>query len=235
MKRNFSGSTNSDTGKGHVFTEFNLYTRIIRQARPYWPHLLGVFLLSTLASPISLLVPLPLKIPVDSAIASHPLPPFLAAVLPGSAIGSSTAILALAIVLLITVNLLSQLQDLLTSLMGTYTGEKLVLDFRARLFSHVQRLSFSYHDVKGSADSISRMQTDAMALQYLTVDGFIPLVSATLTLIGMIWVTARIDWQLALVALAISPVLFTLSKIYRPLWRDQSQHIKKVESSALSV
>jgi ATP-binding cassette subfamily B protein len=235
MKRNFGGSTNSDTGKGHVLTEFNLYARIIRQARPYWPHLLGVFLLSALASPISLLVPLPLKIAVDSAIASHPLPPFLAVLLPGSAIGSSTAILALAIALLITVNLLSQLQNLLASLMGAYTGEKLVLDFRARLFSHVQRLSVSYHDVKGSADSIYRIQTDAMALQYLTVDGFIPLVSATLTLIGMIWVTARIDWQLALVAVAISPVLFTLSKIYRPLLREQSRHIKKVESSASSV
>jgi ATP-binding cassette subfamily B protein len=191
--------------------------------------------LSTLASPISLLIPLPLKIAVDSALGDHPLPSFLAMLLPGTAVHSSTAILVLAVALLITVNLLAQLQDLLTSWMGTYTGEKLVLDFRARLFAHVQRLSFSYHDAKGSADSIYRIQTDAMALQYLTIDGFIPLVSATLTLIGMIWVTAQIDWQLALVAVAVSPVLFTLSKIYRPLLREQSRNIKNVESSALSV
>src|SRR4051812_43324672 len=82
MKSIFGASTNLDAGKRPVRTEYNLYARIIRQARPYWRHLLGVFLLSTLASPISLLVPLPLKIAVDSAIASHPLPPFLAAVLP---------------------------------------------------------------------------------------------------------------------------------------------------------
>jgi ATP-binding cassette, subfamily B, bacterial len=235
MKRVFGASTNSDAGKRHVRTEFNLYARIIGQARPYWPHLIGVFLVSTLASPISLLIPLPLKIAVDSAIGSHPLPPFLAALLPGSAVRSPTAILALAVALLIAVNLLSQLQNLLASLMGTYTGEKLVRDFRARLFSHVQRMSFSYHDIKGSTDSIYRIQTDAIALQYLTVDGFIPLVSATLTLIGMIWVTAQIDWQVALIAVAVSPVLFMLSKIYRPLLRDQSRHIKKVESSTLSV
>jgi ATP-binding cassette subfamily B protein len=235
MKRSFGGSTNLDAGKRHVRTEYNLYARIIRQARPYWLHLLGVFLWSTLASPLGLLAPLPLKIAVDSAIASHPLPPFFAALLPGSAIGSSTAILALAVGLLIAVNLLGQLQDLLASLMRAYTGEKLVLDFRARLFSHVQRLSVSYHDAKGSADSIYRIQNDAMALQHLTVDGFIPLVSATLTLIAMIWITARIDWQLALVAIAVSPVLFTLSKIYRPLLRDQARRIKKVESSAWSV
>ena len=235
MKRIFGGSTNSGAGNRRVRMESNLYARIIRQARPYWLHLVGVFLLSILASPISLLVPLPLKIAVDSAIANHPLPPFLAALLPESAVSSSTAILLLAVALLITINLLSQLQDFFTSFMGTYTGEKLVLDFRSRLFSYAQRLSVSYHDLKGSADSIFRIQNDAMALQYLTVDGFIPIVSATLTLIGMIWVTAWIDWQLALVALAISPVLFTLSKLYRPLLRNQSRHIKNVESSAWSV
>src|SRR5215831_15433126 len=235
MKRIFGGSTNSGAGNRRVRMESNLYARIIRQARPYWLHLVGVFLLSILASPISLLVPLPLKIAVDSAIANHPLPPFLAALLPGSAVSSPTAILLLAVALLITINLLSQLQDFFTSFMGTYTGEKLVLDFRTRLFSCVQRLSVSYHDVKGSADSIYRIQSDAMALQYLTIDGFIPIVSATLTLIGMIWATASIDWQLSLVALAVSPVLFALSNIYRPLLRDQSRHIKTMETSALSV
>jgi ATP-binding cassette subfamily B protein len=139
------------------------------------------------------------------------------------------------VALLIAISFLLQLQDLLASLLASYTGEKLVLDFRARLFAHVQRLSFSYHDAKGSADSIYRIQTDALALQYLTVDGFIPMVSASFTLLGMIWVTAQIDWQLSLVALGVSPVLFTLSKIYRPLMRDQSRYIKKVETSALSV
>ena len=228
MERIFDGSIKSDAGH-------RLYARIIRQIRPYWLHLVGLFLLSMLASPISLLVPLPLKIAVDSAIANHPLPSFLAALLPASTVSSSTAILLLAVALLIAINLLSQLQDFFTSFMGTYTGEKLVLDFRSRLFSYAQRLSVSYHDLKGSADSIFRIQNDAMALQYLTVDGFIPIVSATLTLIGMIWVTAWIDWQLALVALAISPVLFTLSKVYRPLLRNQSRHIKNVESSAWSV
>jgi len=111
MKRIFDGSINSDAGH-------RLYARIIRQARPYWLHLVGLFLLSTLASPISLLVPLPLKIAVDSAIANHPVPPFLAALLPASAVSSSTAILLLAVALLIVVNLLSQLQDFFTSFLG---------------------------------------------------------------------------------------------------------------------
>jgi ATP-binding cassette, subfamily B, bacterial len=236
MTRIVDGSITSEAGDHHLRRRSsNLYARIIHQAGRCWLHLVGLFLLSMLASPISLLFPLPLKIAVDSAIADHPLPLFLAALLPASAVSSSTAILLLAVALLIAVNLLSLLQDFFTSFMGTYTGEKLVLDFRTRLFSYAQRLSVSYHDVKGSADSIYRIQNDAMALQYLTVDGFIPIVTAVLTLIGMIWATAWIDWQLALVALAISPVLFTLSKLYRPLLRNQSRAIKKMESSTWSI
>jgi len=37
-----------------------LYGRLFLWARPYWPHLAGVFLLSLLATPLALLVPLPL-------------------------------------------------------------------------------------------------------------------------------------------------------------------------------
>jgi ATP-binding cassette, subfamily B, bacterial len=236
MKRIVDGSITPEPGDHHIPRRAsNLYARIIHQARPCWLHLVGLFLVSILASPISLLFPLPLKIAVDSAIADHPLPLFLAALVPASAVSSSTAILLLAVALLIAVNLLSLLQDFFTSFMGTYTGEKLVLDFRTRLFSYAQRLSVSYHDVKGSADSIYRIQNDAMALQYLTVDGFIPIATAVLTLIGMIWATAWIDWQLALVALAISPVLLTLSTLYRPLLRNQSRDIKKMESSTWSI
>src|SRR5262249_40511562 len=80
-----------------------------------------------------------------------------------------------------------------------------------------------------------RIQWDAVALQYLIIDSLIPFVSACFTVLGMIWVTARIDWQLALIAMAISPFLFLLSKTYRPLLSDQSGEVKRLESSALSV
>src|SRR5258707_6608675 len=101
MNRDFSGSTNSH----HLPTEKTLFARIMLQARPYWLHLLGVSLLSILAMPISLLVPLPLKIAVDSAIGSHPLLPFLAALMPESPARSSHAITALAVRLPVPVSL----------------------------------------------------------------------------------------------------------------------------------
>ena len=51
----------------------------------------------------------------------------------------------------------------------------------------------------------------------------------------MIAVTARLDGQLALIAVVVSPLLFFLSRIYRPRMRSQSLQAKKLESSALAV
>ncbi len=215
-------------------SDLALYRRLLAQARPYWPHLGALFALSLLATPIALLTPLPLKMVVDSVLGSRPLPGLLAAWFP-SATHSPATSLALAIGLLMTVTLLSQLLSLVTSWLRAYIGEYLVLAFRARLLEQGQRLSLSYHDSKGTADTVYRIQQDATTLQYVAVDGFIPFISAAISLVAMLWVTARLDWQLALVALAISPLLFLLSRSYRPRMRRQSRAVKKLESSALSV
>jgi ATP-binding cassette subfamily B protein len=196
---------------------------------------LGVLALNMLGSPLAILRPIPLKIAVDSALGGHPVPPLVAALVPDSVLRSQATVLALAAGLLVALALLSQLHGLAISILSTYTAERMVLDFRAKLFAHVQRLSVSYHDMRGTADSIYRVQTDAMALQYITIDGLVPLVSASFMLVGMIYVTAYIDGYLALVALTVSPVLFFATIKYRPLLREQSRAIRRLDSSALSV
>src|ERR687885_71488 len=217
------------------YTDSTLYRRLLRQARPYWPHIVGVFLLSLLASPLALLTPLPLRIAVDSVVGSHHLPGLLALLVPAGARGSHTVILLLAAGLFVAITLASQLQNLASSVLSTYTGERLVLDFRTQLFGHVQRLSLAHHDTQGTADSTYRIQYDAMSIQHIAIEGVIPLISAAFTLAVMIYVTARIDWQLALVALTVSPVLFLLSRAYRRRLRSQSRAVKKLDSSALGV
>ena len=214
--------------------EVALFRRLLRQARPYWLHFIGLLALGLLASPIALLSPVPLKIVVDSVLGDRPLPEFLQTILPGGA-GTAAVILLLAVGLLLAVTLLGQLQGLANNLLRTYVGEQLVLDFRARLIDQIHRLSLSYHDSRGTADSIYRIQQDAPAIQFIMVDGVVPLVSALFTLATMVAVTASLDGQLALVALAISPPLFLLSRVYRPRMRRQSRRVKKLESSAHAI
>ena len=212
-----------------------LYRRLGAYARPYWWHIAGILLLQLLSTPLALLVPLPLKIAVDTVIGSKPLPSWLNALLPGHIVASPTALLTVAAGILLATALLGSLQDLTTELLQTYTGEKLSQDFRSLLFRHVQRLSLSYHDTRGTSDSTYRIQYDAPSIQRVIVDGLIPLCGAAVTLAAMIYVTVRIDWRLAVVALSVSPVLFVLVRTFGPRLKRSWKEIKRLDSSAMSV
>jgi ATP-binding cassette, subfamily B, bacterial len=214
---------------------FTLYRRLVAYSSPYWPQILGVLLLQLLSAPLALLAPLPLKIAVDTVLGSRPLPGWLRTVVPEGVQASPGALLGLAAGLLLLTTLLGSLQDLWSELLQTYAGQKLAQDFRGILFRHVQRLSLSYHDMRGTADSAYRIQYDASSIQKIVVDGVIPLIGAAITLLAMVVVTARLNWQLALVALSVSPVLFALNRRFAPRLRTSWKEIKKLDSSAMGV
>src|SRR5204862_25489 len=193
-------------------SDLALYRRLLRQARPYWLHLAVLFCIGLLASPVALLNPVPLKIVVDSVLGTRPLSPALQALLPAAIAGSRAALLAVAVGLLLAVAALGQLQSLANKFMQAYVGERLVLGFRTQLVQQAQRLSLSYHDSKGAADSLYRIQQDASVIDKIMVEGVIPFITAAITLGTMIVVTANLDWQLALVALTASPPLVALSR-----------------------
>src|SRR5499433_2686593 len=178
-----------------------LYLRLLREVWPLWPLIVVLFLLNLLATPIALLLPLPLKIVIDSVVGSEPLPAALQRLLPGGLSGSPSGLLLLAAAAVFVFALLDQLQRLTVSVLGAYSGERLALEFRAKIFRHVQRLSLSYHDTKGAADSTYRIHWDAASIQWVTLYGVTPFLGATMTLAGMLYVPALLDWQLALVAL----------------------------------
>src|SRR5437762_7124687 len=223
------------TGKPSPNRDLALYLRLFRWARPCWAHLVGLLLLSLLATPLALLVPLPLKIALDSGLGSRPLPHLLRSFLPSGFSLSPSSALLFAVGLLIAVTILTQIQTLALGLLKTYTGERLLLEFRSGLFAQMQRLSLYYHDAKGIAESLYNVQYDGAAVQTIVAERFIPLISSAFTLLGMLYVTMKIDWQLALVALLISPILFLISNFYRRRLRRGAREVKKLEKSAMGV
>jgi ATP-binding cassette subfamily B protein len=215
-------------------SDLRIYARLLYEARRYWGHIACLLLLSMLAAPMALLTPLPLKIAVDNVIGARPVPGILDTLLPVG-LKDDTGLLLVAVALTVVVALLNQLRDFGSSLLTAYTGERMLRDFRAKLFRHVQRLSLSYHDGHGTADSIYRIQYDAESLQNIVISSVVPLFSSTFTLVSMTYITARINWKFAVVGLSILPFMLTASRFYRRRMRHQSRAVKKIESSALAV
>ena len=65
-----------------------LIRKVVKVARPCWPHLAGISLLCLLSTPITLLAPLPLKIAVDNVLGNRALPNWLRYAPPGRTAGS---------------------------------------------------------------------------------------------------------------------------------------------------
>jgi ATP-binding cassette, subfamily B, bacterial len=216
-------------------TDPQILRRLLQQARPLVPLLLGMFLLQMLATPLTLLIPLPVKIAVDHVIGSLPLPWFLDVVIPASVGGSKGSMLILAVGLMVAVTFLLQAQNVANHMAESYLSEKLVLSFRSRLFRHAQRLSLLYHDRKGTSDSIYRIQYDAPAIEWILVHGIAPFFVSGCTLVGMVCIIARINMQLALVAITVVPVLFVLAEFYRRRVRTRWSELQTVQSATMSV
>jgi ATP-binding cassette, subfamily B, bacterial len=220
---------------GGLSADVALFRRLLALARPYRLRLMALLAVGSLASPIALLAPLPLKIVVDSVLGPHPPPRLLVTLLPSAWTRTPGPLLAIVAGMVIVVALLNHLRELTVALLRASTAGKLTLEVRARLFRHAQRLSLAYHESAGIADSAYRIQNDAPALQYVVIDGVIPLFTASVTFAGMVAVTAVVDWRLALVAMTISPVLLALSHTFRRRLRRQAREVKALESSSLSV
>ena len=112
-----------------------LSRRLLHQVRPYWPYMVGIFLLDLVATPLALLGPVPLKIAVDTVVGSQPLPPLLRALLPDPETHSKLLLLGVAAGLLVLVAFLTHLQGLGSYVLRTHTGEWLTLHFRDALVS----------------------------------------------------------------------------------------------------
>ena len=182
---------------------------------------------------MTLIFPLPIKLLVDSVLGSQPLPGYLT-IFVGSQV-SKTLALWLAISILMAAAVLTYLQNLVNVWYSNKVGNRMTLDVRARLFRQMQRLSVAYHDTMGAADSAYRTLNDAPMLRSFGIDSLIPLTTSILTLGAMILVMVFLDWELALIALLVSPLMFLLTFVFRPRIRAGWRKFRASESAAMAV
>ena len=88
-----------------------------------------------------------------------------------------------------------------------YVSQRTVFDIRNRLFDHIQRLSFTYHDEAETGQLISRATADVEVLRRWLGHGSMHLMSDGLIFFGILAYFLSMNAQLALVALSCIPLL----------------------------
>jgi ATP-binding cassette subfamily B multidrug efflux pump len=82
-----------------------------------------------------------------------------------------------------------------------------VYDMRNDLYDFILHLPFSYHDRTRTGQLISRMTGDVNHISRFLGFGLARLISIVLTIVGASFMLFRMNWQLALMALGIMPVM----------------------------
>lgn len=96
-------------------------------------------------------------------------------------------------------------------------GNRVLTQLREALFRHIQSLSLAFHDRARGGDLVMRMISDIGMVKEVAVTAVLPLFGNIIVLAGMVAVMFWMHWQLALVALAATPLMWfaTLKRSHR--------------------
>jgi ABC-type multidrug transport system fused ATPase/permease subunit len=110
------------------------------------------------------------------------------------------------------------------------------MDMRQGLYAHLVRLSFGFYDRHQTGQLMSRATVDLQGVRFFLGYGLIFFFQNILTVLSVTAVLFFFEWKLALIALAITPILvvvaYRYSHIAHPTLRDVQQKLADVATVA---
>lgn len=205
--------------------------RIMRYFRAHW-HLLAVGLVLTAAGiGTELLKPWPLKIIIDVVLADGSPAAGLDQRLFDLFGSDKSVLLPILCAAILLIYLSSGTLNLVSKYLLVKVSLRVLTQVRCDLFRHLQRLSLRFHDRNRVGDSLYTLNTNIYAIQGIFCDGFMPVLEASVTVMGMVVIMLSMDWQLTLLSVATVPVQVLVTKHYADRIRQASSDFHSAEGN----
>jgi ATP-binding cassette, subfamily B, multidrug efflux pump len=115
---------------------------------------------------------------------------------------------------------------------GESAAQGVSYGLRKALYSHVQSLSFSFHDQAQTGELMARATADVESLRNFTGRGLLQICNLVLLLLGVTVALLRMNWMLAALSMAVLPLLVwrtnRFSRRIRPMYRRVQDQIARV-------
>ena len=109
-------------------------------------------------------------------------------------------------------------------------------DMRNGLYAHLLRLSFGFYDRHQTGQLMSRATVDLQTVRFFLGYGLIFFFQHILTIVGVTAVMLWLEWRLALISLAVTPLIVVLayrySHVSHPVLREVQQKMADVTTVA---
>ena len=146
--------------------------------------------------------------------------------------GLGIPVLAVAIVLVTAV---SSLAESLSDVSLAKTGRALGYNVRAALYAHLQRLSLAYHVRRSTGDVLTRITNDVQVLEEFVVDSVKDLIESGMLLVGSVVFLFTLSWHIALLAVAIVPLLAVVSRYFARRIKASTKELRAREGDLAST
>ncbi len=199
-----------------------LMKRLLQYLRPYkWP--VGISLVSILIKAVAdvlgpylvaieidrYLVPVPRSTPFDSFLSANPY--------------VGIAQIAAMYVGLIA---LGFLLDYLQTYFMQWAGQMVMFDLRKQIFRHLQHMHIGFYDKNPVGRLVTRVTSDVDALNEMFTSGVVSIFEDVFVLAGITAIMLGMNWKLALITLAVLPLIAYATKIFRDKVRDSYRRIR---------
>jgi ATP-binding cassette subfamily B multidrug efflux pump len=199
-----------------------LMKRLLRYLRPYkWP--VGISLVSILIkSAADVLGPYLVAVEIDRYLApvhrSTPFDSFLSAnpyVGIAQIAGMYVGLIALGFLL-----------DYLQTYFMQWAGQMVMFDLRKQIFRHLQHMHIGFYDKNPVGRLVTRVTTDVDALNEMFTSGVVSIFEDVFVLAGITTIMLCMNWKLALITLAVLPLIAYATSIFRDKVRDSYRRIR---------
>ena len=216
-----------------IRTSLGIVRRFRKDLLKHWRPLAAALACALAYSAARLAEPWPLKYIFDNVLGSQPLDTPSDWV--NETIGSDpTRILLVASGAILVLALLRGVFYYYQRVVTARVGERVALDLRQQLFAHLQRLPLSYHARRSTGDLLVRLTGDVNALRELLVATLVTLLSEAAILVGFVTVMFLLEWRVAVVAILVVPVIFTLVTVYSSRIRAATRKQRRREGELAS-
>ncbi len=208
-----------------------IYTVFGQHYRKYWKILTGAYLGLFAAIGVTVLAPWPLKLILDHLILKQPLPETFSFLNPLYT-GNPKLLLLLLALSIIVIAFLEATFSYFNKFWISATGDRMSADIRERVFSHLQRLSLSFHESLQSGNLIYLLTADVKEMKKVLVDFPQDLTNRVVSFAVYAGLMLALDWRLGLVGLCTMPLIYFFTKYFgggmRTAIADKRKHEGKV-------
>ncbi len=213
----------------------SLTNLVFELIKPYTKWLIVIFAAMLLETAMSLLAPWPLKIVIDNVVGHHALPHWLEWIKDLPFETSKMAIAGAAAIGLILIALIGGIAGYIDNYFTESVAQYVANDLRQKVYHHLQRLSLTYYDSHQIGNILSTITSDVSTIQSFASSALLSILIDGLTILGMLGLMFYMNWDFALVAVAVTPLLLLFVARFKKAVKKATHEVRTQQSAMVTV